>query len=157
MIEKYVKLFSKLRTDKNRNRYPALTAHRAPHKPILLLSVMDLIAQGQITENFIKPSFELSDTFNTYYYSIMPPGSQTSMAYPFSRLKTDGFWHRITKSGYDPETEYNIKSMPRLREIYHGAKMDDELFQLMGRRGLPYVNKQLILWLTQAGAVHLFL
>lgn len=62
MFEKYLKSFSNLRTDKNRNRYPAITDHRAPHKPFLLLSIMDLIAQGQITENFIDPSYELIDT-----------------------------------------------------------------------------------------------
>ena len=92
MIEKYLKLFVNLRTDKNRNRYPAFTTHRAPHKSFLLLSVLDLIAQGQITENFIKPSFELVDTFNTYYNSIMPLGSKTSMAYPYFHLKSEGFW-----------------------------------------------------------------
>jgi putative restriction endonuclease len=131
MLEKYLKSFSNLRTDKNRNRYPAITGHRAPHKPFLLLSIMDLIAQGQVIENVIEPSYELVDTWNTYYSSIMPPGSKTSMAYPFSRLKTDGFWHRLPKPGYDPETEYNIKSMNHLRELYYGAKMDDELFKYM--------------------------
>ena len=124
MIEKYLNRFSNIRTDKNRNRYPAITNHRAPHKPLLLVSIMDLIAQGQINENFIEPSFELVDTFNRYYSSIMPIGSVTSMAYPFSRLKTDGFWERLPKPGYDPETEYNIKSMNRLRDLYYGAKMD---------------------------------
>ena len=74
MLEKYINAFSNLRTDKNRNRYPAYTTHRAPHKPLLLLSIIDLIAQRQITENFIEPSFELLDTFNTYYSRIMPPG-----------------------------------------------------------------------------------
>jgi len=31
-----------------RDRYPAITNHRAPHKPFLLLSVMDLIAECSI-------------------------------------------------------------------------------------------------------------
>jgi putative restriction endonuclease len=61
----------------------------------------------------------------------MPPGSSTSMAYPFSRLKTDGFWVRLPKTGYDANTEYNIKSMNRLREVYYGARLDEELFQFM--------------------------
>ena len=61
MIKRYLQQFGNLRTDKARNRYPALTFHRAPHKPFLLLSVMDLIAQGIITENFIEPSFDLVD------------------------------------------------------------------------------------------------
>ena len=107
---------------------------------------MDLIAQGQITENFIEPSYELVETWNTYYSSIMPPGSKTSMAYPFSRLKTDGFWQRLPKPGYDPETEYNIKSMNRLRELYYGAKMDDELFLFMCD---PERRERLILVLIQ--------
>lgn len=130
-IETYIKNFAKLRTDKNRNRYPALTNHRAPHKPFLLLAVMDLIAQGQITTNFIEPSFELVETWNDYYQSTMPLGSKTSMAYPFSRLATDGFWERLPKPGYDAKHEYNIKSVNRLREVYYGARMDEELFQYL--------------------------
>jgi putative restriction endonuclease len=128
MLENYIKAFAKLRTDKGRDRYPKVTLHRAPHKPFLLLSIMDLIAQGQITENFVEPSFELVDTFNNYWSRVMPPGSSTSMAYPFSRLKGDGFWHRVTKPGFDAEIEYSVKSMRRFRQIYLGAKMDEELF-----------------------------
>jgi putative restriction endonuclease len=131
MLEKYLQMFGKLRTDKGRDRYPEITYHRAPHKPFLLLSIIDLIAQGRITENLIEPSYELGDTFNTYWVAIMPPGSTTSMAYPFSRLKTDGFWQRIPKPGYDPNVEYNVKSMSRLREVYIGAKVDEELFEYL--------------------------
>ena len=89
MLAEYLKRFSHLRTDKDRNRWSALTTHQAPHKPFVLLSVMDLIAQGTISENFIEPSFELLDTFNLYFANIMPPGSKGNMAYPFPRLKTD--------------------------------------------------------------------
>ena len=82
---------------------------------------MDLIAQGRISENFIEPSYELAETWNGYYSRIMPSRSPASMAYPFSRLKTDGFWERLPRPGYDPKTEYNISSMNRLREVYFGA------------------------------------
>jgi putative restriction endonuclease len=83
MLDKNLRMFARLRTDRGRDRYPEITYHRAPHKPFLLLFVMDLIAQGRITQNLIEPSYELVDTFNTYWASIMPPGSTTSMAYPF--------------------------------------------------------------------------
>jgi len=75
MLEKYLQIFANLRTDRGRDRYPEITFHRAPHKPFLLLSVIDLIAQGRITQNLIEPSYELVDTFNTYWASIIPPGS----------------------------------------------------------------------------------
>ena len=80
MLEKYLQMFAKLRTDRGPDRYPAITCHRAPHKPFLLLSIMDLIAQGRITQNLIEPSYELVDTFNTYWATIMPSGSKTSMS-----------------------------------------------------------------------------
>jgi predicted restriction endonuclease len=60
---------------------------------------MDLIAQGIIIENFIEPSLDLLETFNTYWSLVMPVGSKTTMAHPFPRLQTDGFWHRIATAG----------------------------------------------------------
>ena len=87
MLKQYLQMFARLRTDKGRNRYPEITYHRAPHKPFLLLSVMDLIAQGRITENLIEPSYELVESFNTYWVAIMPP-----------RFKMRLFW-KMTLTG----------------------------------------------------------
>jgi predicted restriction endonuclease len=58
---------------------------------------------------------------NFHYFRVI---KETSMAYPFSRLTTDGFWHRIPKPGYDPDIEYYVSSMERLQEMYFGARMD---------------------------------
>jgi hypothetical protein len=77
MLETYLKKFANLRTDRGHSRYPAFTLHRAPHKPFLMLSVMDLITSGLISENCIEPSFELVDTFTHYWPQIMPTGSRT--------------------------------------------------------------------------------
>ena len=86
MLGDFLEKLSNLRTDRGRDRYPATTNHRAPHKPFLLLSIPDLIAQDIIQGNFIEPSFELLETWNDYWRTIMPIGKQSSMAYPFPRL-----------------------------------------------------------------------
>jgi len=62
-LEKYLQMFRNLQTDRGWDRYPEITYYRAPHNPFLLLSIIDLIAQGRITENLIEPSYELVDTF----------------------------------------------------------------------------------------------
>ncbi|MDH4205970.1 MAG: hypothetical protein OEV45_10615 [Desulfobacteraceae bacterium] len=49
-LAQYLRSFFRLRTDKNRKCWSALTTYQAPHKPFVLLSIMDLIAQGSITE-----------------------------------------------------------------------------------------------------------
>jgi len=46
LIETYLYRFFNSQTAKACNLYPALTLHRAPHKPFLLLSIMDLVTQG---------------------------------------------------------------------------------------------------------------
>lgn len=132
MLETYLNKFSKLRTDRNRNRYPANTNHCAPHKPFLLLSIIDLVAQGKIRGNFIEPSFDLVDTWNGYWNVVMPLGKQSTMAYPFERLKSEGFWHLLPNEGYDTHRLYNASSVTALRRIYAGAKMDEELFVHLG-------------------------
>ena len=128
MLEEYLQMFGNLRTDKNRKRWSALTCFQAPHKPFVLLSVMDLIAQGQITNNFIEPSLELLDTFNLYWAAIMPLGTKGNMAYPFPRLKSDGFWHLVPNPGFETKIDMDFSSMSRLRQVCASAKMDEELF-----------------------------
>jgi len=66
-LAQYLKSFSRLRTYKDRKKWSAITSFQAPHKPFLLLSVMDLIAQGLIAGNFIEPSL---DTRSNYNFSI---------------------------------------------------------------------------------------
>jgi putative restriction endonuclease len=131
MIDKYLRMFENLRTDKNRTRWSALTNFQAPHKPFVLLSVIDLIVQGQITENFIKPSLELVETFNLYWSRIMPVGTKGNMAYPFPRLKNDGFWHLVPNPGFEGKIDMDFSSMTRLREVCAGARLDEDLFSLL--------------------------
>jgi putative restriction endonuclease len=131
MFEDYIHKFSSLRTDRGRNRYPTYTLHRAPHKPFLLLSIMDLIAQGTIISNLIEPVFDLVETFNGYWNSVMPLGSKTSMAYPFYHMRTEPFWQLMPNEGYKDQAGLTVSSIVKLKQIYTGAEIDDELFQLM--------------------------
>ncbi len=130
-IDNFIAKFRRLRTYKDRNRWSALTRHQAPHKPFVLLSVMDLMAEGVITNNFIEPSLELLDTFNRYWVRIMPVGSKTTMAYPFPRLRTDGFWHLIPNPGLESHIDMEFSSMSRLREVCEGAIVDPDLFSFL--------------------------
>ncbi|NOY44043.1 MAG: HNH endonuclease, partial [Deltaproteobacteria bacterium] len=63
VLREYAQRFRSLRTDANRGHYPEQTRHRAPHKPLLLFSVMDLLAEGAVTENFFEPGPELVELF----------------------------------------------------------------------------------------------
>lgn len=131
-LDHYRKSFPNLNVARDRRHWAPLTRHAAPHKPFVLLSVIDLIAEGIVSTNFIEPSFEVLDTFNVYWSRIMPPGTKGNMAYPFCRLQTDGFWHLVANQGYRAPIDCNlISSMTRLREMVAGARLDDELYRLL--------------------------
>jgi len=131
LLEKHLKYFSKLHTDKNRKRWSAVTRHQAPHKPFLLLSIMDLVAQEAITDNIIRPSLELLDTFNLYFSNLMPTGTRGIMSYPFYHMRSEPFWTLIPNKGFTDQAGRTISSMTKLNQIYFGAKIGEALFGLM--------------------------
>jgi putative restriction endonuclease len=130
-IDSYVKAFATLRTDSNRHRWTAATNHRAPHKPFLLLAILDLIAQGVITREFVEPSFELAETFAGYWSRVMPLGTSGIMAYPFYHMDSEPFWQLAPLPGVMPPAGRVVSSMKRIRELYLGAQLDAELFPLL--------------------------
>jgi len=131
MLDKYLNQYSTLKTDRNRNRWTGATCGRAPHKPFLLLSIMDLIAQGLIARNFIEPSLELVETWNGYWNLIMPFGQSSSMAYPFYHMRSEPFWSLIPNPGREDLPGRTFSSMSRVREVYAGAMMDEGLFAFL--------------------------
>lgn len=129
----YVEQFSKLRTDSGKNKYPERTQHKAPHKPLLLLSVLDFAAQGSLTTNFVPVSSELGDLFATYWGLAMPVDRAGNWSLPFFHLKSEGFWHLVPQTGKQEvlAAVRQIAGMAQLRETVIGAQLDEALYQLM--------------------------
>lgn len=134
-LAEYVRSFITLRTDVNRNYYPDQPGHRAPHKPLLLLAVMDRIAEGSVTSNFIEIDAELGELFSIYWAKVMPPDRRGNLAYPFFhlRVRDGGFWHLVARPGKEQalEAARAVRSVPELRELVWGARLDEELFALL--------------------------
>lgn len=155
MPDRYIERIKNLRTDSNRKRWTSLSNYRAPHKPFLLLSVIDLFNQGKITGNFIEHSYELVDTFNGYWQKIMPIGSTTSMAYPFPRLSNDNIWKLIPNPvNKTPINIESIFSMVKLRKVTTGAEIDDQLLSLLSKAETREILRSEIIKKYFAPTVH---
>jgi putative restriction endonuclease len=129
----YFKIFSTLRSDTSRARWTAATKHRAPHKPLLLLSVIDLFAEGLITANLIELTPDLCETFTLYWSRVMPPDQRGNIALPFFYLRSDKFWHLVASPDKEEilAATSSVKSISQLRELVLGARLDDELYSLL--------------------------
>jgi putative restriction endonuclease len=137
LLENYIYQFSHLRTDTNRQRWTPATHFHAPHKPFLLLSILDLFAQGSLQTNLIEITPELGDLFSNYWYILMPPDRQGNMALPFFHLGSSSFWHLLPIPGKEAllEEARQIDTLSQLQKLSLGAKLDEELFQLVQIEG----------------------
>jgi putative restriction endonuclease len=129
-IEDYAKRFARLRTNRNRKVWSEVTAHQAPHKPLLLLCVLDLLDSGGISSNLIEITEDLAELFGRYWERVLPFGRPGNLALPFFHLRGDGFWHLIP-SHEGAHLGSQIAYVSRLREEVLGARLDEELFDLV--------------------------
>ena len=129
----YIHQFAHLGVNKNRKTWTAVTTHRAPHKPLLLLSVLDLFEQGSITTNLIELTPELGELFALYWHQVRPPSQRGMLTYPFYYLQSEGFWHLLPRPGQESAlTVYRPNAgLAALQSLILGASLDDDLYTLL--------------------------
>lgn len=106
----------------------------APNKPILLLSIIERISQGELRKNQILLSGELVATF-LKLWSYLEPVRKPDIGQPFFYLRSDGFWYFKPNSGFEltvaRESKARIVSPTAIRQAIEYAYFDDELWQLL--------------------------
>jgi len=132
-VDHYLSSFSKLRSDSVPGRWSEVTLRRAPQKPLLLLSVIDQFAVGNITGNLIELTRDLIDLYNLYWSAVVNSSQRANIALPFFHLKSEGFWHLIPRPGKEnlvTKTQ-QLRSVNQLDENILGARLDDKLYRLL--------------------------
>jgi len=134
--QQWLERFYNLRRDKR-------GSHERPHKPVLLLSILDLLDRGTITKNEIRLTPELESTFNRYFEAVRQRNDQPSIQNPFYYLSGDRFWQLVRNAGdgplYEPGNVSGPPSIKKLRQIY--ARFDDGLWS--GLLTDPYARQDL--------------
>lgn len=130
----YVEAFQHLRQDAVPGRWSAATMQVAPHKPILLIAVLDQLIENPGMSNLVAPTESLEDRFRWYWERVVVPAHRTTMALPFVHLKSDGFWHLRPVGAKSLEDAPELdKSVNILREWVEGATFDEALYGLLAR------------------------
>lgn len=122
----YLNKIERLRIDRSHGK-------PAPHKPILLLAVIDLFEQGAITTNKIEPSPQIVESFLKFWHLVSLEKPRIFL--PFFHLKSDKFWHLHAKAGNEQllAMTKQLNSMAQLANIVAFASLDKDLFTLLHR------------------------
>ncbi len=132
-LNSWLQKLTQLNANKDRTHWTAVTTHRAPHKPLLLLSIIDLFAQGHIRGNFIALDDELMELFGLYWRAVNPPTRRGDITMPFFHLRSEGFWHLLPQPGMEAvlAAKRRTDGLKQLRELVLGARLDETLYQLL--------------------------
>jgi len=106
----------------------------APHKPILLLAVLESFEHGEITTPAVEITDDLFVRFHDIWTAYVHTGHVANFSLPFFHLKNEKgqFWRLITYPGREiPTTKSkSIKSFKALSETVYCARLSDELFKV---------------------------
>lgn len=128
----YIRKFSPKSASNKQGLNVSVNRGVAPNKPILLLSVIELIATGRISNNQIPFNAELIATF-LKLWGYLEPERKPDIGLPFYHLTSDRFWHYQMKSGFEGllEAKVKIRTPRTIRETVEYAYLDDELWALL--------------------------
>lgn len=125
--------FQKLRLSPNKAKWPSLSYGKAPYKPLLLLSVLDLFDQGQIQTNLIELTTDLGELFQIYCNLILPPDQLYNIGMPFYHLRNESFWELVPIPGQEAivDSKKELSSISQLQKAVLGARFIPEAYSLL--------------------------
>lgn len=105
----------------------------APHKPILLLSVIQLIEYQKLKNNRIYLQKDLFERFQENWRYLGSQKHNPDAFRPFFHLRGDRFWHHIHNPGFRKIIASKIKlsTLAEVQKVIKYAYVDDALFELL--------------------------
>ncbi|MDF1565991.1 MAG: HNH endonuclease [Deltaproteobacteria bacterium] len=105
--------------------------HERPHKPAMLLAVLDLFEAGEITEGRVEWSAPLRERFSKYLGVVKHLNDQNTPQYPFFHLRSEGFWHPREDRGAAGVLE--LAGPPTVAQFGSAwAELDPDVTRLLG-------------------------
>lgn len=106
----------------------------APHKPVLLISLLELINKGYLTENKFYVDADLVGTFQENWRLLVNTLHQPDFTQPFFYLQSEEvgnkpIWQLVAKPGC--QINAHIKSVNTLIQVLEYGHFDPGLFQLL--------------------------
>lgn len=127
-LDEYCFRFQSLHCDQHEGR-------PRPHKAVMLLAVLSLADNGQLTENRVVYGPELLDLFKRFFAVVRQPTDQCTPWNPFFYLRRERFWHLHPLPGKDAvlEAMRAPHSAGGLLAVVSHVSLDDNLFALVAQ------------------------
>lgn len=140
-LQKYLKAFTRLK--QGVTKYGP-----APHKPVLLLSLIELMEKGLVNNNQFEVNADLVATFKENWLLLVPTMHQADFTQPFYYLqseKIEGQPYWMLQPNLGMQINAHIKSVIRLSETCAFGYFEPQLFLLLSDANLRAMATALLL------------
>ncbi len=121
----------------------------APHKPILLLSLLHEYEIGRIEANRIYITPELTHSFSVYWNSLVETDHSIGFALPFYHLSNEkgNWWHLSANPGCEIwlENKGSMKSFGNLTAAVSHAELDLNLASLLLKKETRKILREVLI------------
>ena len=102
----------------------------APHKPLLLLCILDMAESGELDSPRLEETPGLRLRFDAYWAIVQPRwGGLPGLDQPFHYLRSQGFWQTFTKEGHpstaDRSTAYVELNSQFIADLSDATRRDE--------------------------------
>lgn len=132
MIEKnlgyFLSRFEKLRRDEKMGG--------APHKPVLLLSLIDQFETAELTDNRVFITPELIASFKSNWSKLVESEHSMSFAMPFFHMRSEPFWKLVPNEGCEiwVESKSAMRRISNLQTAIRFAEIDESLARVLEKK-----------------------
>jgi putative restriction endonuclease len=153
MLNDWFNRLVKLRVDR-------ASKNPAPHKPLLLLAILDQIEEGSITTKNVRLTPELAFRFLGYWEVVSSRGRSVGrVELPFFHLQSDGFLRHIAIPGLEAALgSIRPTSVELLNKVISHAELPEEFFILMQNAGYRDAARNILIagdWFFQEEQIKL--
>ncbi len=105
----------------------------APHKPILILSIIRLFEKGIFINNEIHILPELVASFKSNWSQLVVTNHHPIFAMPFYHMSSEPFWKLVANVGCEKwiESKSSMRSLKNLTTAINFALIDNEIVELL--------------------------
>ena len=123
-LEEFATAFTKLRVNTARSS--------SPHKPCMLLAVLDLAEAGALEKNEIRYLPNLLERYEAYFDIVRTETDHSNPYFPFFHLRGDDFWHLIPIKGREPQLESmrTARSHADIHANIDHVELDADLYRM---------------------------
>lgn len=135
-LDLYVNRFRQLKSDRVRWTHSPDTLRKAPHKPLLLIALIDLIEGGAVEGPQFSLDGQLIETFQDHWRAVIGsgrPGNPVLPAYHLRSERAGGhpFWILVPRAGHESDLAQQIRQYSVWDETVDHIELAQDLAELL--------------------------